>query len=96
MLDADLTPPPPNEFPLQGSIPNPGHGIVDVIAQGMVEVKEGKLSGGVGASRWVGVVGGGMYVLKVGMGVVLQLPLYDGIVRPLYLDVVSPHRLPPW
>ena len=46
-----LSPPSSNYFCLEGAIPDPRHGIVDVIAQGMAKVKDGKLSGGIGADR---------------------------------------------
>ena len=96
MFDADLTSPPPDYLPLEGAIPNPGHGVVDVVAKGMVEIKEGELSGGVGTDRLVSVVGSGVYVFKIGVGVILQLPIYDGIICPLDFDIVRLHGLSPW
>ena len=60
VLDADLTPAPPDYLPLEGTIPDPGHGVVNVVAQGVVEVEEGELGGSVGTNRLVSVVGGGM------------------------------------
>ena len=95
MLDVDLTPSPPDYLALEGAISDPGHGIVDVVAEGMVEIEEGELRGGVGVDRLVGIVGGGVYVFEVSVGVVLQLPIYDGVIRPLDLNVVRLHGLPP-
>ena len=60
VLDADLTPASPDYLPLKGAIPNPGHGVVDVVAQGVIEVKEGELGGSVRTDRLVSVVGSGV------------------------------------
>ena len=77
MLDADLTPSPPDHLTLEGAVPDPGHGVVDVVAEGMVEIEKGELCGGVGADGLVSMVGGGMYVFEIGVRVVLQLPIHD-------------------
>ena len=96
VLDADLTPASSDHLPLEGAVPNPGHGVVDVVAKGMVEIEKGELCGGIGANGLVSVVRGGMNVLEVGMGVVVELPIDNGIVCPLDLDVVCLLCAPPW
>ena len=96
MLNVDLTPVSSDHLTLKGTVSNPSHGIVDVVAQGVVEVEERKLGGGVGTDRLVSVVGSGVYVFEISVGVVLQLPIHDGIVRPLDFDIVRLHGLPPW
>ena len=96
MLDVDLTPPLPDHFCLEGVVPDPGHGIIDVVTQGVVEIEEGKLSRGVGANWMVGIVRGGMNVLKISVVVAFQLPIDDGVIRPFDLDIMRLHRLPAW
>ena len=53
MSDADLTPPLSDYLHLKGVIPDPGHGIIDIIVKGVVEIKEGELGGVVSANQIV-------------------------------------------
>ena len=96
MLDMDLTPPPLDYLCLEGAVHDTSHGVIDIIVQGMVEVKEGELSGAVGSYWVVGIVRGSVDVFEVGVGVTLQLPINNGVVRPLYVNVECLHCFPAW
>ena len=94
VADMDFTSPPAAHLGLEGSIPDPDHGIIDFVSECMLKIEEGQLSGGIGASRLVRMVRGSVQILEIGVIVAFQLPIDYGIVCPFDLDIVGLHRLP--
>ena len=81
--------PPPLQLGLETYISYPLHCIVDFLGEDMILLEEFDVALGVGADGLRETNGDGVKVVKIDMGIALQLATDDGVVTPLDFDEVS-------
>ena len=80
--------PPSLQLGLETHIPDPLHRVVDFLREDMILLEELDITLGIGADGLRETNGDGVKIVKINMGVALQLATDDGVITPLDLDEV--------